>query len=474
MRIIKLNRSFPCDSSIKTICPISIAHLKPTISHKSMVFVFASLPAIILFSLLIESAQAANFYVRPNGGTYGNANGSNWDNAFNGFSGISWASVSCGDTVWVAGGTYTQSLSPRKKCSSGSRLYIKRARADATECTGAAGWNAGFNATVTQASSGIVFSDAENDYITISGRTTSSGGDYGWHIDFTGNTQGEGIYIDQSASYDYNTFEYIDIQGPGYVHYTGGGGKGIYINSYGASPEGTGNMFSHIKVHGWESGIYNTSIQATTYEYIEMYDIAEDCTNDCFHANGIYISGSNNSIVRYSRFHGNLGVGIFFSGMSPSYDGWKIYGNVFYDITESGDRGILVGNPIKNTLIYNNTFHNVSSPVDDSGPGYCSTGTQSKNNISYNSGTVTCGTSSNNLRQNTPNPFVNSATHDYHIVSTIGAGYPRNAGANLSSYFNKDMDEITFGGDGAWDIGAYEWSSGGGKTPAPPSDIQVR
>ena len=88
------------------------------------------LPTLIALAAAVSSAgaHAADWFVRPNGGSYGTATGKSWTTAFNGFSGISWSSVACGDTIWVAGGTYTQDLLPAKKCSSSARLSIRRAR----------------------------------------------------------------------------------------------------------------------------------------------------------------------------------------------------------------------------------------------------------------------------------------------------------------------------------------------------------
>ena len=88
--------------------------------------------SLFIFILNAIDVQAANWYVRPNGGIYGSENGIDWSNAYDGFSDIAWTSVSCGDTIWVAGGNYTQSLNLQKKCTSGSRLYIRRARADSS------------------------------------------------------------------------------------------------------------------------------------------------------------------------------------------------------------------------------------------------------------------------------------------------------------------------------------------------------
>ena len=64
---------------------------------------------ILLFVslLLAGSADAANWYVRPGGA--GSKTGTDWNNAWNlsGTGGIAWSGVSAGDTVWLAGGTYS-------------------------------------------------------------------------------------------------------------------------------------------------------------------------------------------------------------------------------------------------------------------------------------------------------------------------------------------------------------------------------
>ena len=119
-------------------------------------------------------AHAANFFVRPNGGSYGSENGSDWNNAFDGFSGINWGSINAGDTIWVAGGNYTQALVPAKSGTSASPISVRRARSDASQCTGAAGWSSAFNATVHQVQQSITFNSF--NFVTVSGRTTAAGG----------------------------------------------------------------------------------------------------------------------------------------------------------------------------------------------------------------------------------------------------------------------------------------------------------
>ena len=318
---------------------------------------FCQICTVLCCLISINAACAADWYVRPSGGS---GSGTNWNTAWNGFSNISWSSVACGDTIWVAGGTYTQDLVPKKNCTSGSRLYIRRARSDASECTGAAGWNTSFDTTVQQVRSGISFNGNYNN-ITISGRTTSSGGAHGWWINFTGDTSGPGIEWPNGSNASYNTIEYMDVQGPGNITYSSDG-RGIDATPFSSA---TGNTFSHMKIFGWESGVYNVGIDGSTFEYIDMYDIMA-VNWSSYHPNGIYISGSKNGIIRYSKFHkgpgGNaVGEGIFFE-QAGGASNWQIYGNLFYDITGSGLKAIEITSVVANLKIWNNTFDNVSIP----------------------------------------------------------------------------------------------------------------
>lgn len=69
---------------------------------------------IIALCLCASVVQAENLYVRPNGGAYGAENGSNWENAFDGFSDVAWGAeagqLGSGDTLYVGAGSYTVGL----------------------------------------------------------------------------------------------------------------------------------------------------------------------------------------------------------------------------------------------------------------------------------------------------------------------------------------------------------------------------
>lgn len=403
----------------------------------------------------------ANHYVRPTG--YGNQNGIDWNNAFNGFSGINWNSISCGDTIWVAGGTYTDWLEPMKACTSGAQLYIRRARSDASACTSASGWSSEYDSTIVQ-NGVIAFNSGTNNYITISGRTTASGGDYGWKIvsptapggiDGAGSVYG--VMVWNGAICNNNTLEYLEVQGPKRAFWQSAmwGSRGISITSWnGLSSNWT---LSHLKIHGYCTAIFEVAADGYLNEYMDIYDIGSNGGDD--HPNLMYIKDTDYGIIKYSKFYDSRasGTGIAFSD-GGHFNNWQIYGNLFYDNTENTPAAIAVQRAtIIGLKIFNNVFSNnwlnfyLSNSV-------CGSGCESRNNIVHgNGGNVTCGTTSNNLVTNNDNIFINISSKDFHIVPTISNGYPRNTGTNLSSYFTKDMDGNTFGSDGNWDIGAYEY-----------------
>ncbi|MEK7635492.1 MAG: hypothetical protein AAB405_00135 [Patescibacteria group bacterium] len=428
---------------------------------QTKIFLFIGI-FLVMFIFNVISAEAANWYVRPSGGS---GSGTNWTTAWNGLNGINWSSVSCGDTVWVAGGAYTQGFNPAKNCTSGNKLFIRRARSDASACTSAAGWSSGYDSLISQTSAIDFVSGQTANYITISGRTTAEGGDYGWKIYRSGTAPGYGIRMWGSSSTNNLTFEYMEVMGDGTsssMQWTGDA-KGIYD----APVSGTSgyHTLSHMKIHGWGTGIFLNYKSDHIIEYIDMYDISGNATE---HSNLMYIHASNRGTVRYSKFYNSSvsGTGIAFSDGGPFND-WKIYGNIFYDMSTSTATAISVQQAtITGLKMFNNTFSNNVFNFRLSSAS-CGTGTESKNNIVYGSGgSVSCGSTSNNLTTSDSSIFINAASKDFHIVSTIGSGYPRNAGTNLSGTFIFDMDGVVFGGDDSlWDVGSYEYTIGVDTSP---------
>ena len=431
--------------------------------------IFISMILLLLFSTF---SFAGNWYVRPNGGSYGSENGTNWSNAYDGFSDISWGSVSCGDTIWIAGGTYTQDLVPAKNCTSGSQLYIRRARSDASECTGATGWSSGFDSTVEMYRHSITF--GSYNWITVSGRTISTGGNLGWLINFPSVSSGIGVEWPNGSNGSDIKLEYMEIRGPNTsntAYAFTNDGRGVDDTPFSSA---TRHTFSHMKIWAWESPFY---LGGTAYHTSEYVEILYTKSNGVQHPNIYYIIGSSNGIIRYSKIHDNSasGTGVAFSDGGP-WNNWQIYGNLFYDNSSSSGAAINIQESAAAGMkIFNNTFINNGMNLYLSGGGSCGSGSENRNNLFYGTGgTLSCGTASNNVTTTT-SAFINYASKDFHIVSNTGGSYPRNAGTSLSSYFTTDLDGVTFGGDGTWDVGAYEYDSGEpGDTTAPTTTITTQ
>src|SRR6266446_3602511 len=123
------------------------------------------------------SAQGANWYVRPL--SAGTANGSNWNNAWSMANlNSNWSSVAAGDTVWLAGGTYTTQIAPTKSGTSANLIYIKRPRTTDSIPTGAPGWLAAFDsqviiAPVVQIPLIWTGANGEGSYLYFDGRVDS-------------------------------------------------------------------------------------------------------------------------------------------------------------------------------------------------------------------------------------------------------------------------------------------------------------
>src|ERR1700730_9676998 len=98
----------------------------------------AFLIAILSLLLATISANAAIHFVRS--GATGANNGSDWNNAWNGWSSINWSLVSPGATIYVAAGTYSGTLAIGKSGVSGNVITIQRVRSTDVAATSAGGW----------------------------------------------------------------------------------------------------------------------------------------------------------------------------------------------------------------------------------------------------------------------------------------------------------------------------------------------
>lgn len=415
-----------------------------------------SILSIVMFvCLLWSSAMATNWYVRPNGSTYGTSAGTSWTNAWSGFTGISWASLSAGDTVWIAGGTYTQTMQPAKSGGVGNPITLARARSDAAACTGATGWSSAFDVDVVQSNQQLSFDNFSN--ITIDGSTTASGGTWGWHLAnpaFTGEDYDSTYFNSQNI-----IVRYVWMEGPGHVNYTGDS-RGVSLSAAGTA---SNILFDHLKISKTTTAVFINGVSNVTFDHLDMSDCSA-LNSASWHPNGIWAAGATNLTVKNSYFHtGTEGFGVgegIFAEQSGGNANWVIYGNIFSKLNATGQKAVQLTSAVNGLLFYNNTCDDTGVPCLYINGGSCTGTSANKNNLLLTSSLDTCGTAGNNTTAGSSAVFVDRTNNNYHIVSTTGAGFPRNAGVNLGSPYNVDPDGISRGADGTWDTGAYEFASG--------------
>jgi hypothetical protein len=435
-----------------------------------------------LLSLVFAlGVQGASFFVRPT--QQGAANGSDWNNAW-GLAGINWASVNAGDTVWLAGGTYTQAFTAGKSGTAGSRIYVKRATAGDSTATGAAGWSAGFDTQVivtNEATSTSTFVGLKWDagaglgsYVTIDGRTTN-----GISLRVSDQTTPSDNWPASICCWFNTTVNSVVLTNIEFASVGGASGypfvaasTGIYVNGSGTK---SNVVVTHCKFRDMVQAIQiGTTANDWTIEHSEFANMYPTLPGGAAlqHDNIVWAQGTTGFTFRYNRVHNWATEGLLLTGTGNGR--WDIYGNLWYD---SQSTGRIIETQANNgpAYFYQNTCVNV--------PGFgirLFSGTSTiyvTNNIFFNCGVVDPTTKNYNLYSGTtsePNGIGNAASgifqnyggKDYRIVSTTGAAYPRGSGVYLGSPYTTDYAGNLFANPPS--IGAYEYGSG-----AEPEDPPV-
>lgn len=451
---------------------------------------FFAVAMLALFCLFAGSigCYGEDLYVTPTGGTV--SDGASWSNAFAGFTDVSWGSganqLGEGDTLWIAGGTYTNQLELKGNGVTGSLITIKRARATNSECTSSAGWVSAYDTQVViNATDGIMISSSLTNgpgrYVLVDGQTTD-----GIRCNFTDISGGRGILIEGYGSF-YSTFRNIGFYGPhtnllGAVPFVNDV-RCLKIATYDSDvtePFPADLTFQRCTFAGACAMAYYVHVRSVTVENCDIHTI--ETVGSEVHVNLIYIMRSDNCTIRWNTFHDNdAGVGIFFTDFGSSgaqSSNFWIYGNVFRDDTNASVRFIDVRDSATNTgplFIYNNTFVHgnggivISAPLNSNAESYI------QNNLFVDmQSTVTLPggedyvTVSTNYTTNSYALFVSAGatntgtapfqwqwTRDLNLVGSTPV-----AGATLGSPFDVDFSGVTR--SAPWDIGAYEYVSGGG------------
>lgn len=448
----------------------------------------------IILALSSLTVQASNWFVTPSGG--GSHNGSTWNQAFAGSLGINWSSVQPGDTVWFSGGTYAN-FQWLKAGTIGARVAMKRATASNPECTGSPGWQPSFDSQVLinvpyppagqNGYAGIRLAPPFSDYVTIDGQVPNG-------IRFklatpTDNwaTTTTKQYYGVLASGNSNIISYIEIEGPGVP---AGWGLGVGdANLFGVK---SGCWIHHCYIHDSSTAM---QLQDNTVWLIENNELGYTPGNFYNHENSAYVSNAQWGIFRNNYVHAFSALGLYFTALTPpGCNHWKVYGNVFDNSPYSNQALNFDANSYNypngpyqlgsDWQIYNNTFINCLQAIrtDSRWPQLYNsavTGGLIENNLIFNSafGPGAMTHDYNYTDRSTlfgephgivygNQPFVNLAGHDYHIVSTIGATYPRGKGVATLPEVSPDKDGVARTSPPS--IGAYEYAGAG---PAPPPAV---
>src|SRR3979411_2392721 len=191
MRTLGLMRSAltPLSHSLPVRSPLLVAGCALDVFPNKSVAPAKGLPNTVLARILLVtvwfmcavSAHAATWYVNKSAAS--GSTGSDWNNAWTDLSKINWSSVSPGDTIYVAGGSYGY-FNVEKSGTALAPITIRRVRASDAIPVLSAGWKSAFDSqvvqTVPKGHTGIYISQGIGSFLTIDGRVNA-----GWRINIS-------------------------------------------------------------------------------------------------------------------------------------------------------------------------------------------------------------------------------------------------------------------------------------------------
>jgi hypothetical protein len=437
---------------------------------------------------------ANNWYVRPS--SVGSKTGSDWNNAWSPSS-IDWSRIAAGDTVWLAGGSYSGGLRVGGSGSPGNPILIYRVtKADAAPVA-AAGWSASFDSTVAFSGGSIDF--PSGSYVTVDGRnpyvaTVGSQGvsNAGITVSINASSGGDGIDGAESGPISNIIVRNVSLIGP-YTSNSGGGGVSG-INICNSAHAVTNCTFHGISIVGTGEAVRAAAWNGVIIEYCYIADTDNDGQQ---HEDIQYSYPSTNCIWRYNQINNSPNDGVFFeyggatnfsfygnvyynsqywlictkAASGSVYGPMYIYNNVFMSPSPSNQAWVSTNNATMAGLsyVYNNIFYNVTN--DFKGSGVIS----DFNAYNY---TTLQGSSWNSNEANsftfTGNPFVSFPANtqpvgtigDFRLTAAMQSLFQDGIVLSLNGLLNKDLLGNTRGNP--WYIGAYQYTTGSpSPTPTP-------
>lgn len=425
------------------------------------------------------SLNAGNWYVRSSAS--GSNNGTDWNNAWTNVTAISWSSLSPGDSVWLAGGSYG-TIMVGKGGTTNAPIYIARVRTTNSIPASAAGWNSSYDSAVwinrVDASYG-------SGWWTLDGQVPLSG------ISVTNDSTGPNhcVYFG-SAPCNYITIKNCtlagsaaDLANPNIKDV-----RCIHAN-FSATPTAIGWYLGYCLIKNNATLLITLGVSQMTIEHCIFTGNYPGTSG--IHENVWAVTGATNITFRFNEVSNWLTEGImmdFVSAADAPNDGWDIYGNLWHD-SVGGSYGRILESQYRaqyRIRLYNNTFVNLYGGLMTANGGTWGTGCSAKNNISFNCSTgnpVGFGVGDDDYGlSDVPNAqthgigsatsaiFLNYAGSNYVSTGTVGTGYPTDKGIALGLPYNFDFLGINRPQGAAWDIGAYEYNGG----VAPPTGLKLQ
>ncbi len=432
-------------------------------------------------------AIASSWYVRPGG--KGSKTGADWNNSVDFSSALNGGiAVAAGDTIWVSGeATYTSTINVTKSGTVVSPIYIKRVKSTDSVPTAAAGWSSTFDAQVLvhppNGGIPVMWYSSPGSYLYFDGRQD----------------RGMTFYIDPSTGvYQYGgaIFFYILTAPAGNITFTniemmGASSGDTLVNrpvenyydcgfsidsaSWAGGSAVSNILLTNCRLHGNQEQMCLYGAQNITFTNCLIYDnVASGPTHanllESGNCSGILYINCNiwNWQIEGFRLY-NSGYGSFTVAGCIMHDPYNVASTVARCFENDST---FSGGPV---CVLNNTFCNIATSVlgvySSSGSPSPSGGCTNNLYVNCSSATPFWGTPSHELVNPSTSVMANyqaenntSPMTDFSIVSTVGSGYPRNAAVTLAAQYSIDMLGDVRGSDGVWDIGAIEYSTGGGCT----------